>query len=429
MRVLRTLNGADGEGLSVLLLGNDRPTVPVAAALHRMNYRVIVTRDCGKGYAQFSRHVSETWDHPPIEADAMFFSALGKFLRSRPDIRVVLPLWERCVTNLARHRHLLPADRLYACVDDETMETCLDKSKMLSLAMECGMANAAFTTVATYPSLIKATRAIGFPLVIRPTDPNRKLAGKKALIADNARDLVSMLPIWPDGHKGLIAQRYIDGRRINLYFAAQNGKPIRYLATEILRTDELEGTGQAIEGRTIELDADIKRHGDALIERLGYHGVGTIQFLRDRGSSKLFFLELNPRIAGNHAVPEACGLQLGPLALFLAEGDVHPKTLVIGRPGKRYVWTFGALGGIYRALRARTVSPFFACRFLGRMVFNAVRSPIHMTWRWTDPLPALATAANHIPIVSWFVEAASRKRKPATPVTSSVDQFANRALR
>ena len=240
MRVLRTLNGADGEGLSVLLLGNDRPTVPVAAALHRMNYRVIVTRDCGKGYAQFSRHVSETWDHPPIEADAMFFSALGKFLRSRPDIRVVLPLWERCVTNLARHRHLLPADRLYACVDDDTMETCLDKSKMLSLAMECGMANAAFTKVGTYPSLIKATRAIGFPLVVRPTDPNRKLAGKKALIADNAKDLISMLPIWPDGHKDLIVQRYIDGRRINLYFAAQNGKAIRYLTTEILRTDELD---------------------------------------------------------------------------------------------------------------------------------------------------------------------------------------------
>lgn len=412
MTLTHKLNASDPSSTTILLLGNYRPTLRLAQTYHGMGYKVVVTRGCGGGYASFSRYVAETWDHPPLEFEAEFYEALGVFLRSRPDIKIVLPLWERCIKTLARFRHILPDDLLYVSADPKTVETCLDKSTMLPLAGACSIPNADFTEVDSYITLIGATHSIGFPLVVRPGNTQHTIAGKKTLIAGSGKDLMKKLPAWPDGHERLITQKFVDGPRINLYFAAQRGKPIRYLATEILKTDELDGTGLAVEGITIPLDDDIKKYGDGLIKRLKYHGIGTLQFIRDRTTSEAVFLELNPRIAGNHAVPEACGLELGKLALELARGEDQPDDLIVGQAGKRYTWTYGALSGLYNSARSGDLPLSDLPVRFWNLLFSALRTDIHMTWTWRDPVPTLMAFANHIPIVSRHIRAALKTRRP-----------------
>lgn len=409
---------------SVLILGNYRPTLRLASALHALGRNVIVTRGCGGGFADLSRYVSEIWDHPPLASEAAFFAALGRFLRARPDIRVVVPLWERCVKTLDRYRHLLPDDRLYASVDPATVETCLDKSKMLTAAEETGVPNAPFLKVTTYETLWQAAIDIGYPQVVRPSGSQASIAGKKTLIAENPGELAKALPTWPCDHDELIVQRYVEGPRINLYFAAQRGKPIRYLAAEILKTDESDGTGLAVDGRTIALDPVLRGHADRLIAHLQYHGVGTLQFLRDRTSPDYCFLELNPRIAGNHAVPEACGLGLGPLAIDLAAGLDQNETLIVGAQGRRYVWSYGALAGLYRAIKSGDVGLQTALKASFGIAWAAWDADIHMTWSWRDPLPSLAAFASHLPVLSKLVHKArgprTRRGDAATNVAQSV---------
>jgi len=406
---------------SVLILGNYRPTLRLASALHGLGRHVIVTRGCGGGYADLSRYVAETWDHPPLASEAAFFAALGKFLRSRPDIQVVVPLWERCVKSLEQHRHLLPGDRLFAAIDPATVETCLDKSKMLAAADETDVPNAPFRKVGTYEALWQAAIDIGYPHVVRPAGSQARIAGKKTLIVENPGDLAKALPAWPAEHDELVVQRYVDGPRINLYFAAQNGTPIRYLATEILKTDESDGTGLAVDGRTIALDPVLRGHADRLIAHLGYHGVGTLQFLCDRTASDYCFLELNPRIAGNHAVPEACGLGLGPLAIDLAAGIDQPETLIVGAAGRRYVWSYGAFAGLYRAIRSGEVGLQSALRSAFGAAWAAWDADIHMTWTWRDPLPSLAAFATHVPGLSTLVK---KVRGPRTRQGEAATNYA-----
>lgn len=409
---------------SVLILGNYRPALRLASALHGLGRHVIVTRGCGGGYADLSRYVTETWDHPPLASEAAFFAALGKFLRSRPDIQVVVPLWERCVKSLEQHRHLLPGDRLYAAVDPEIVETCLDKSKMLVAADKTDVPNAPFLKVRTYEALWQAAIDIGYPQVVRPAGSQAAIAGKKTLIVENPGELAKALPAWPCDHQELIVQRYVDGPRINLYFAAQRGTPIRYLAAEILKTDERDGTGLAVDGRTIALDPVLKGYADRLLAHLDYHGVGTLQFLHDRKSSDYCFLELNPRIAGNHAVPEACGLGLGPLAIDLAAGIDQSESLIVGAHGRRYVWSYGAVAGLYRAVKSGEVGLHTALKSTFDLAWAAWDADIHMTWNWRDPLPTLAAFANHVPMLSNLVQRArGPKQRPgdgASSVTQSV---------
>ena len=385
---------------AALVLGNYRPTLQVASTLNEMNFKVIITRDCGGGYAHCSKFVDETWDHPPLEEPENFYHALGKFLHSRPEIRLVYPVWETCLRDLPKYQNLLPENILIAGVEPDTVETCIEKPKMQNVVEGTGFPIARYLLVNNWKALLTAIDAIGFPLIVRPVNSRTTLIGKKALIAETKNRLFALLSAWPREHGELIVQRYVRGPRINLFFAAQQGNPIRYLATQILQTDVRDGTGFAVEGRTIDLEQKLKTNADRLLAKMNYHGVGLMQFIQDEETGEHFFLELNPRVAGSHAVPEACGMELGRLTVDLARERLEPDQLRIGPSGKHYAWTYGALSGIYRSLKSGEIGYGEASKALLFTLITAIRADIHLTWRWNDPLPTLAAFAKHVPGMS-----------------------------
>jgi predicted ATP-grasp superfamily ATP-dependent carboligase len=395
---------------SVLFLGNYRPTLTLARTFAAMNYNVIVTLE-PEGIAQFSRYVDECWHSPPINDPPAFFEAVRDFLKTRADITVVYPVLEVCVRNFPRYGHLLPSDRLYVRADDLTIQTCLSKPQMMAVAADEGVLSERHKLVRDYPGLLDAAEQIGFPLIVKPSNTSGRMGKRKAVIAHSTGELARELPAWPANHPELIVQTYVDGPRINLYFASQRGVAIRYLAAEILRTDEEDGTGLAVDGRTIELNPDIKRIGDRLLARLNYHGIGCIQMLRDTKFGRYYFLELNPRIAGNHAVPEHCGLGLGVLGMQLAQGNAADDTLKVGAAGKHYVWTSSAIDKIWKAARAGEISWTAASRRLAGALKSAVTADVHVNWHRRDPLPALAELSLIFPFSRRMRKHFAKRRK------------------
>lgn len=399
---------------SILLLGNYRPTLILGRRLSALGYRVIITRGGGDGASEFSRHVSECWDHPPIEDEAAFFGALREFLISRPDIQIIMPVWEACVIGLARHQHELPADRIYATPSSDIVTACLDKTAMLSLATQSKVPCAQYAFVQTWEALTDNAEKIGFPLVIRPLASSIPIFGQKALICRTREELRQAMPAWPAEHETLIVQQYVQGPRYNVYFAAQKGRPVRMLEAKILRTHLPNGTGLAVDGVTLDLDEDIEQATRSLISALNYTGVGCVQFIVDRDRDRITFVEINPRIAGNHAVAEACDMELSRLAVDLAINEDQVEELRIGRAGARYVWTFGDLGGLRMALRERQVGVAGFVRELTRICWLAVRADIHMTWDWRDPLPTAAVFARRVPIASALVPTRYKRARAGT---------------
>jgi len=383
---------------SVLFLGNYRPALTLARTFADMGYRVIVTL-APEGVAQFSRFVDECWHSPPLNEPLAFFEGLRDFLNARRDITVVYPVHELCLRHFPAHAHLLPTDRLYVKPDDTTLETCLDKSKMMTAAAEVGVLCARYIEVKDHAALLAAARLVGFPLIVKPSNSCIWIDGKKVVVARSLRELTEALPKWPAIHSELIVQAYVDGPRINFYFAAQNGVPIRYLTAEILKTDEEDGTGLAVEGYTTEFDPEISSIGDRLLRRLNYHGVGLIQVLRDRRSKKYYFLELNPRIAACEAVPEYCGLGLGALAMELAQGNAADSDLKIGTAGVQYIWATAMIDMTLKAAQSRRINLFTAIRRLAATMRSSALADLHLIWHRRDPLPALTEIARNVPVL------------------------------
>ena len=373
---------------SLLLLGNYRPSLTLARELAPLGYRIVVTRGGGGERCEYSRFVSDVWEDPDLKSDEdAFISALVTYLYRHDDVRTIIPVAEPYVAAIARHWDRLPTNRLYVTPDPATVRQCLDKPGLFAIAELLGVPLAPTQTVETYGALKDAVRRIGYPVVIRPLVSESLLNGQKAVTIGSEPELQTAIPLWPRKHQTLIVQRKVGGHRHNVYFAADQGTMIRGLEAVILETDKADGSGLATHGVTVPLQDSLRSHTEALLRALKYHGVGCAQFLVDAESDLIHFLEINPRIAGNHAVPEAAGLGLGPLAIGLAAGDPFVRDSVTGTGGLTYAWTTGAFAGLKGKVRAGQLPVQAVPAELMRLMRIAWSADIHMTWRFDDPLP------------------------------------------
>jgi hypothetical protein len=235
---------------SVLLLGNYRPTICLVRELKALGYRTVVGRGGGEGGAEHSRFTDEVWDHPPCDG-RHFVRALAALLARRPDITVVFP-WARLRPR--GRRGARPASGRPRLRDPTAavIEATLDKVAAYALARSVGVPVAPYAVVDAPSALGARCAAIGYPVVLRPLDAAGGLAGEKALIVASEAELDRALAASTRAHRGILAQRYVTGRRHNLYFAARMGRLVRLLEAVIERTDRLDDTGLAVEGRSIE---------------------------------------------------------------------------------------------------------------------------------------------------------------------------------
>jgi len=383
---------------AVLLLGNYRPAVSLARSLKPLGYRVVVGLGGGEGGAQYSRFADESWDHPPLEdGREPFLAALCAFLHARADIRVVFPVAEPFVRLVAAERARLPADRIYAVPSPAIVERALDKVAAYAVARSVGVPVAPYALAHGPAELARRCEEVGYPVFLRPLDSTNRLGGRKGLIVASRDELARIVPRWPGPDTALLVQHRVNGTRHNLFFAARDGKLVRVLETRIARTDAPDQTGLAVDGETVAPSDDLVRFTERLAVALGYSGVGLAQYLVDREAGAVFFIELNPRVAGSHAIAEAAGLQLGYLSIVLAAPGAPEIPFVAGVPGLRYAWTYGDLRGLVAALHAG-LPRRDALRWAWGMVRACLRADVHMTWWWSDPLPTLALFARTLPL-------------------------------
>ncbi len=385
-------------GPAVLLLGNYRPTITLARVLSREGYRVISGSEGCDGGAEHCRHVAEIWDHASVRENPKgFLTELRAFLEARPEISIVYPVSEEFVRLFAQTPDALPSKPIIVMAKPESVLTCLDKIELMKRAISEAVPTAPFALVSTLSEFHQAVGKIKLPLVIRPEYSTDRIGGKKALVCETQADIDAVVSEIGSRMPSLLLQAKAEGRRHNLYFAAQNGKIVRYLHAVILRTDMPDGTGLATEGITVSPDQNLKACSERLIKSLGYTGVGCVQFLVDDASGSVSFLEINPRIAGNHAVPEAAGLELSTLAIELARAPDREVDVIEGKPGLRYVWTCGDIVGCKAAFMSGAVSKAEAAGWAVTILKAAILADVHMKWSWRDPLPGVMSLLATIP--------------------------------
>ncbi len=388
------------EKKTILFIGNYRATIPLIHEFHNLGFNIIVgvTDAPERGYMA-SRFVSEKWFHTnPDDEPDLFIDELNQFLTERKDITFVMPVAEDMLVLIQSHLSKLVRPEAYAMIASDLISLCLDKMRILDFADLTGVKQAPYEIVTNYASLLKAAKEVGFPIAVRPVQSSLKFGSRKALLCKDIDELKHCLPMWPEGHSSLILQKQFFGRRHNLYFAAKDGKIIRLLETVADRTDHADGTGLAVMGRTIEISPALRDDTELLLKKMNYSGIGCAQFLVSEKMKSHSFLEINPRIAGNHMLPTKAGLSLGPLLLALTKkinfSNINHNELLIAEPGMTYVWTYGDLGGCLREWKNGRINFSSAMSWGMQALRDAILADMHMTCSWHDPKPAFSGYAD-----------------------------------
>ncbi len=380
---------------TVLLLGNLRASLTLARSLARAGHRIVAGMDAPDPYLFLSRHVAHVFPHAPldVEPDAALEAVTAAI--AREDVDVILPVSEVATRLVAREAERLGALVQLALPDPALVKRCTDKAGLFEACEGAGVPLAKRRIVASVDGLHAAALEVGGPLIVKPTDSTAYVLGRKAVVLDTPDAARDAFTAWPADHQTLCVQRFVDGPRLNVYFAAVDGQLIGAVPVQIGRTDALDGTGYALAGRSIKPGPDLRRATETLIAHLGYHGVGCAQFMQSSDGTALSFLETNPRLGANYKIAEACGLRLSELALDLPLGaqPAIPSDAWAFKTGVHYAWTKGAISGALKAKRAGDVG---WAGFAGLMAQTAreALAPCHLTFDPTDPLPTLGAYAN-----------------------------------
>ncbi len=377
--------------MKVLTLGNFRHTVTVIRSLARAGHEIIVGRDSGRTFTQFSRYTKEVWDHPQPEHEPEFISSLVTFLRSRPDIGFVFPIGETFLECISRNMDLFPPQARIVMPNPSTLQACLDKNRMYGIIEDLGIPLPASARAGNPSELFAAAERVGFPCIVKPNRSFDFFFNQKAIICRTPEELKTHFWAWPGANDSVIVQKYIESYRPNCHFAAVNGNLLSYFEHNVVRTDRPDETGFEVDGVSVPPTFQLRNYCDRLIRRLNYSGVGCVQFLADSKTGEFYFLEINPRLDATCALPYYSGFDFPKMAVEIANPERRPASLPSSEtyePGQRGYWMLGDIQGFLHGIEEGTVGPRRAVQWIGNAIAGLWAADLHLTFAWNDPLPS-----------------------------------------
>lgn len=219
-----------------------------------------------------------------------------------------------------------------------------------------------------------------FPCVLKPATRSPRFAQlaacQKAVRIESAAGLERLLPLLEGCKSDFVLQEAIEGdeQRVVSYHAyiRPGGELMAEFTGRKIRTaPPVYGMSTYVE---ITDDAEVRRLGRSVLERIGFSGVAKIDFKRDARTERLHLLEINPRFNLWHHAGAAAGVSIPALVYrdCVAPGSARPAGPA--RPGVRWM----NARDDWRAFDGSHV------RWLAEMLTCHVNESL----LWRDPLPA-----------------------------------------
>ncbi|MCR4288816.1 MAG: hypothetical protein NUV86_00950 [Candidatus Scalindua sp.] len=382
----------------ILVLENHRHTLTVLRSLANTGYDPIVGchDQIDKKFALSSRYTKEIWPHPGFNEEEKFTEALVCLLKKRSDIAYIFPVGEACLLLLARNYDKISRFCGIIMPNPIAIEICINKAMTCKLVRDMNIPLPETSIVRSFVDINTQIEKIGYPFILKPKiiTLGASFYGKKCIICNTPDEYKKYFPKWPERYHDLILQRKVSGIRYSCLFTSFKGNIISYFEEKTLRTDAYDGTGNAIDSVSSNPSKQRKDFSELLTRRLDYTGIGCIQFLVNEEDGSCYFMEFNPRLDANSALPYYCGVDFPRQAI-----DVHRYLMgkITSLPqysrdypvNKRIHWLFGDISGLLIDLKQKRISVFQGIGWFFRILNSFYRASYHMTWSWKDPLPTL----------------------------------------
>ena len=325
---------------------------------------------CPAAWSRFARFVSL----PSVGGSDLVKGLIDLSIRigERP---VLILTTDADVTTVSAFREELEPYFRFSLPAPEMVRTLYDKAQFQLLAEREGLA-VPRGVILTSPSEFPLIRTLTPPLAIKPAD-------KAPLVSNKENDRPVRVEDWDEAmvraakmmeRAGRLAvQEWIEGDDSDIYFSlfvcSSEGEFLASFSGRKLVCAPPAVGITAVCAAAPEMDEELTRLTRQFTERVGYKGIGSLEFKRDRRSGKLLIIEPTVgRIDWQEEIATLCGVNI-PLVAYRAETNIAVKESA--RQTSRVMWRSSI---VYR-LPARIAPPGASLR--------------DGYFRLNDPLPGL----------------------------------------
>jgi acetyl-CoA carboxylase biotin carboxylase subunit/propionyl-CoA carboxylase alpha chain len=334
------------------------PTTAVYSTPDRLGHHVVM--------ADKAVNIGEA---PPVESYLNMDKILDAALQTGSD--AIHPGWGFLAENADFARMVLDAGLTWVGPPPELISKLGDKAQARRMAVEAGVPNIPGTEdVKTVDDALTwmDDSGVDYPIMIKAASGG---GGRGLVRVDRAEDLEQAL-----SQAGSEAEKAFGSGTLILEKFIRNAKHIEVQVLgdksgNTVHLYERECTIQRRNQKVVEespspsLDDDLRQEicgqAIALVKSIGYHSVGTVEFILDSDTGKYYFLEVNTRLQVEHGLTElTTGYDLVGLMIDVAEeksleitqNDIQPNRWAIEvRLNAEDPETFGPSFGTITRLR------------------------------------------------------------------------------
>jgi D-aspartate ligase len=310
----------------------------VIRSLGRKGVRVTGVVYVEQGVARYSRYC-EVADLPNIEVgEAEFLSSLLALCKGMPAPPVLFPTSDESTELLSKHEEALASNALFVLPARQTLLDILNKNRTARIANECGIRIPATHIASSLADLCELAPWMRYPILYKPRNHyNVHLPGRaKNFVFDRPTDLTSFFGVHPhlasqgifqeiirggDGHI-LVCTAYFD--RNSEPLAVYTGRKIRQLQPDYGVTSY--GISEDLPG--------IAETTICFLRKIGYRGLAAVEYVEDRDTGQVYFIEINGRSYYHNALFLSCGVNL-PWIAYL-DAVRHPMLAREVKPRQEY---------------------------------------------------------------------------------------------
>jgi len=382
---------------SVLILDNYPQTLAVVRSLGAAGFNVVLGYNRRGSEASYSRYCHESWAHPAMDEVQSFENSLCRLLDDRPDIQRIFAVAETSVNLILQMPGILSRNIRITMVPRSLFNACVDKQQANCLAASANISFPKTRVVANLQDLTEAATSIGFPVIVKSVCTAARVFGRKAYVIKSREHFDAVFMAWPKEHDDLMIQEFIDGMLEAADFVAQNGTLLAYHQGCSQRTDLLDGTGFGVEFRSLPPSPDVLAATRSFVKTHDYSGPGIIQFMRESGTGKIYFLENNPRLSAGIADVVTCGQDFPLLSLQAFEDENKHKMREWSSAGDPYsvghyaYWFSRDFSGYLN--QRKSLSRKERREWLRNILRSIKRADSHIMWQLHDPLPGIRILA------------------------------------
>ena len=389
----------------LVLDGEARASLAVARSLVRAGHCVYVASSRKWSIAAVSKGVRSV----RVEADALaspvdYVRAVAR-TASVIDADVVIPVTDASAEALLERLQLLPQTCRVPFAPLSVYRQASNKVQVQEIAQTLGI-GVPESIILTSPALPSSTEEKFFPGVIKP---HRSVVGvasrtkTRVQFVLNSREAEAALLSLPIEAFPVLLQRRVNGPGEGIFIARWNGRTIARFAHRRLREKPPAG-GVSVFRESIEMDSQVLRACEGLLDRLGWQGVAMLEGKRDDSSGRWCLMEINGRFWGSLQLAVDAGVDFPALLVdaVLGAENVNPPDW---STGVRLRWEWGDIDHLFirlRRSRAKLSLPNDAPRRLqviADFFFHRLESDRFEVLRLRDPMPFVVETLQRVGVL------------------------------